>query len=521
MPAANTLIQIHTPLEATVDIVVVHGMNPLGNDSHEEDTWKDKETRVNWVRDLLPGQVPSARILAFQYNGNSVFGPSIAGVAGQAENLLECLRMKRKLNPLRPIMWITHSLGGIIVKEALVIASKKFQAYPMISTFTYAVFLIAVPHRGSAYASFGTMANNIAGLITFQQTNSFLQSVSTDSDYNKKLNTRFEPLLKLYKFYTWIEGREVPGVGLIVPEDSARLSLPPPQQICRVTERHHRNICQFSGLNDPEWGVLSGAISEAVRDAMGWVSYSPTLDRSNGMIGGLQHGAPHIHDLQGAMYEAQVVVDDMHTFCHDTELQSREREAGVASDVALSLAKLLLTVMSPILSLSSSSNVLTAVTALLLSSILALLPSKSYLLEKAKEGQEAEEAIMKVEGWAIDKLDASQFAAIRAHHSLQQHITALELQEIDNAQVLLLVQARHLQGVPQTLVERNTQDIHERRVKYETAERIATRTKEVSHKVEDKTKLETYRVVEAELRAEQQNQDIGDKGSCPIECSIL
>ncbi|KAF5591285.1 kinesin [Fusarium pseudocircinatum] len=523
MPAANILVQIQTPLEATVDIVIVHGMNPLGNKSHEEDVWKDKETGVNWVRDLLPGQVPSARILAFQYNGNILFGPSIAGVAGQAENLLECPRMKRKLNPLRPIIWIAHSLGGIIIKEVLVTASKKFQAYPMISTFTYAIFFIAVPHRGSPYASFGTIASNIAGLIPFKQTNSFLQSVTTDSDYNKELDTRFEPLLKLYKFYTWIEGREVPGVGLIVPEDSARLNLPPPQQICRVTERHHRNICQFSASNDPEWNLLSAAISEATQEATGWVSYSPTLDRSNNMTGELQHHSLCIHDLLGAIREAEVVVGDMYTFCHGTELQGRDREAGVASDVALSLAKLLLVVMSPILSLSSSSssNILTVVAALLLNSILAVLPGKDYLIEKAKEGQEAEQAIMKVEEWAIDRLNGYQRAALRTSQSLQQNIAALELQEIDDAQVLLLVQGRHLQDVVQTLVERNTQDIHERRVKFERAERIATRTEEVTHKIEDKTKLETYMAVEKEIRAEQKKQDSENENSCPMECTIL
>ncbi|SCN76245.1 uncharacterized protein FFB20_05208 [Fusarium fujikuroi] len=459
-------------------------MNPLGNKSHEEDVWKDKESGVNWVRDLLPVQIPSARVLAFQYNANVVFGPSIAGVAGQAENLLECLRMKRKLNPLRPIIWIAHSLGGIIVKEALVIASKRFQAYPMISTFTYAVFFMAVPHRGSNYAGFGKIASNIVGLVTFQQKNSFLQSVSIDSDYNKELNSKFEPLLKLYKFYTWMEGREVPGVGL------------------------------FPSSNDAEWKVLSGAISEAARDAMGSISYTPTLDRSYDMIGELRHEAPYAQDLLGAISEAQVVIDDMHTFCHSTELQSRDCEAGVASDVALSLAKLLLAVMSPILSLSSSSNVLTAIAALLLNSILAVLPSKSYLLEKVEEGQEAEEAIMKAEKWAIDNLNGSQRAALRSGHSLKQKIAALELQEIDDAQVPLLVQARLLQGGLQTLVERNTQDIHERRVKYERAKRIVTRTEEVRHKVEDKTKKETYMVLNDELRKEQQNPDSDDESGC-------
>ncbi|EWG38591.1 hypothetical protein FVEG_14925 [Fusarium verticillioides 7600] len=241
------------------------------------------------------------------------------------------------------------------------------------------------------------------------------------------------------------------------------------------------------------------------------------------MTGELQHHSLCIHDLLGAIHEAQVVVDEMYTFCYSTELQNRDREAGVASDVALSLATLLLVVMSPILSLSSSlsSNILTAVAALLLNSILAVLPGKHYLIEKAKEGQEAEQEIMKVEEWAIDRLNGYQRAALRTSQSLQQNIAALELQDIDDAQVLLLVQGRHLQDVIQTLVERNTQDIHERRVKFERAERIATRTEEVTHKIEDKTKLETYMAVKAEIRAEQENQGSKDESTCPNGCTIL
>jgi hypothetical protein len=131
-------------------IVVLHGMNPRGNEGHEENTWTDRDTGTNWIKTLLPQQTPNARILTFHYNSNVAFGLSMAD---QARNLLGCLGFKREVmrfstheayqplnrsylqsNPTRPIIWIAHSLGGIIVKEALVIAYDENQAYPTIST---------------------------------------------------------------------------------------------------------------------------------------------------------------------------------------------------------------------------------------------------------------------------------------------------------------------------------------------------------------------------------------------------
>jgi hypothetical protein len=99
MPADNTLTPIYAPLSsaATIDIVVVHGLNPLGNESHQEDVWTDKGTRTNWVRTLLPKTTPDARVFAYHYNANIVSGSSIAGVAGQARNLLQCLKLKREV----------------------------------------------------------------------------------------------------------------------------------------------------------------------------------------------------------------------------------------------------------------------------------------------------------------------------------------------------------------------------------------------------------------------------------------
>jgi hypothetical protein len=97
-------------------IVAVHGLNPTNNSNHAEATWTAKEKL--WLRDFLPVALPNARILLFGYNANVAFETSTAGVVEHAINLLNRLNMKRKgVSPDRPIIFIAHSLGGILVKR--------------------------------------------------------------------------------------------------------------------------------------------------------------------------------------------------------------------------------------------------------------------------------------------------------------------------------------------------------------------------------------------------------------------
>jgi hypothetical protein len=48
-----------------ISIVAVHGMNLENNDDHADNTWTDKKSGTNWLRDLLPSRIPNARILAY------------------------------------------------------------------------------------------------------------------------------------------------------------------------------------------------------------------------------------------------------------------------------------------------------------------------------------------------------------------------------------------------------------------------------------------------------------------------
>jgi hypothetical protein len=108
----------------TYSIVAVHGLNPTNKEDHAQATWTASNNKM-WLKDFLPSQLPTARILLFGYNANVAFETSIAGVTEYAENLLNRLRGKRRVPRTamtRPIIFVCHSLGGIITKKALTIA---------------------------------------------------------------------------------------------------------------------------------------------------------------------------------------------------------------------------------------------------------------------------------------------------------------------------------------------------------------------------------------------------------------
>lgn len=115
-----------------VDVVAVHGLN-----GHYLKTWECLNAageEIVWIRDFLPKQLPSARIMSYGYNSAVQFSKSIAGVGTFAEQLLEDLRSWR-LTPEekeRPVIFICHSLGGIVVKQVcndfLLLLIRRFQS---------------------------------------------------------------------------------------------------------------------------------------------------------------------------------------------------------------------------------------------------------------------------------------------------------------------------------------------------------------------------------------------------------
>jgi pimeloyl-ACP methyl ester carboxylesterase len=106
---------LNDPTDAVVDIVLIHGLN-----GHREKTWTDDQ--VFWPKDLLPADIPKARILAFGYDAIIVHFWSQASqnrIDNHADELFAALvglRDRTKTNE-RPIIFVAHSLGGLVCAQ--------------------------------------------------------------------------------------------------------------------------------------------------------------------------------------------------------------------------------------------------------------------------------------------------------------------------------------------------------------------------------------------------------------------
>jgi hypothetical protein len=89
-------------------------------------------------------------------------------------------------NQTRPIIFICHSLGGLVVKDALVKAAshdshKRDRDLALIGQHTKGVLFLGTPHRGSQQATFGDVLARAANLSLHQANKQLLRSLRTDS----------------------------------------------------------------------------------------------------------------------------------------------------------------------------------------------------------------------------------------------------------------------------------------------------------------------------------------------------
>lgn len=96
-------------------IIVVHGLN-----GHREKTWT-APNNVLWLRDLLPSKIPHSRILTWGYDADiqSKFVTDTQFIHDHARNLISDLALRRSETQTekRPIIFVCHSLGGLVVKS--------------------------------------------------------------------------------------------------------------------------------------------------------------------------------------------------------------------------------------------------------------------------------------------------------------------------------------------------------------------------------------------------------------------
>ncbi|KAL8962363.1 MAG: hypothetical protein Q9193_001220 [Seirophora villosa] len=156
------------------------------NDDGEE-TRTQPGSSVFWPRDLLPNELLDVRIFTWGYDADiDGFGSASQNTIHQhAGSLLSDIADQRELSKhyKKPIIFVVHSLGGIIVKAALN-KSSAIQGTRLkdIAPATFGVCFLGTPHRGSTSASLGKIAFDITKAATRRPNTRLLQGLERNSE---------------------------------------------------------------------------------------------------------------------------------------------------------------------------------------------------------------------------------------------------------------------------------------------------------------------------------------------------
>ncbi|KAI0437710.1 ribonuclease-like protein p/mrp subunit [Xylaria telfairii] len=273
-----TLTEVYRGENPEIDIVAVHGIN-----GDAFNTFSSKSNNRFWLGDddMLPRDVKNSRIMTYRYPASVaklLGGTSSDRILQHAHTMIAELVADRELENAteRPIIFVCHSLGGIIVKRALVYSASRTGRHishlHSIYVSTYGILFFGTPHQGSGTANIATFAQRIIDVLLpsklVDTQAQLLDALKEGSEVLQETTDNFAPLMKdLRIYFFWEQEKTDLGYKLdyVVTESSAA-------PILDNTDRaglraDHRGMCRFSSRNAPGYKLVASSLLRYSRDA--------------------------------------------------------------------------------------------------------------------------------------------------------------------------------------------------------------------------------------------------------------
>ncbi|MCJ1400187.1 hypothetical protein MMC11_003391 [Xylographa trunciseda] len=219
---------------------------------------QSEPSSIFWPRDLLPQAIPDARVYTWNYDADVHHWTSSASqntIHQHASNLLSDLAYLIAGEMPEPIIFVVHSLGGIVVKDALNQSSQtEGTRLKSVAPATYGVLFLGTPHRGSKSASMGRLAYNVTVAATRRPNLKLLHALERNSETLDRIGDSFrQTVLKFdFKLCSFREEKETRKYfffnTMVVESDSAKIG-DGKEEIGSIPE-NHRHMSKFASRSD-------------------------------------------------------------------------------------------------------------------------------------------------------------------------------------------------------------------------------------------------------------------------------
>ncbi|KAK0716314.1 hypothetical protein B0H67DRAFT_454121, partial [Lasiosphaeris hirsuta] len=270
-------------------LVFVHGFT-----GHPKDTWALKgaksqlatrdasgtnrdDSDVYWPVDLACKTLPNSRILTYGYDtkvrhlfAGPVSQNSVYDHAGDLLGRLESLRRSSD-EACRPILFIAHSLGGIVVKEALRISrgcENTIADRRRIYESTSGIMFFGTPHGGADPRNLiHHVLSALVRAFGLRVNNQIVNTLMPDAEHLTQLRDEFSIMCqeRIWKVHSFQEEYGVPALfgNKVVNDNSSCLNNPTLETKQHISS-NHMDMCRFSGLQDQEYLKVAAAMTHIV-----------------------------------------------------------------------------------------------------------------------------------------------------------------------------------------------------------------------------------------------------------------
>ncbi|KAH7115658.1 hypothetical protein EDB81DRAFT_669134 [Dactylonectria macrodidyma] len=227
--------------------------------SNSENGAGAQSSDIFWPDRLLTQDIPKARIWTYGYNADVIEGMfranNLNSVSQHGRDL--AVKLEREVENEDPIIFVAHSLGGIIVKDAIFRSEVCRQRTKLI------VFL-GTPHRGSSYADWAQIASRLACLALQHSNQTITRALEVNSEVLDRIHEGFTDIAHAsrIKVHSFQEGHGVSGV---VGDFSSKLDLPRELETVETIDADHRQMVKCASRDDARYRAISGVLKQFLR----------------------------------------------------------------------------------------------------------------------------------------------------------------------------------------------------------------------------------------------------------------
>ena len=274
------LTQVYAPEGGgKVDVVFVHGLN-----GDPERTWTSERSHVFWPSQLLPLilEEQKARILVYGYDADvaSFTGSTSKDkIHNHAEHLVSTLAANRNIRRAseRPIIFVAHSLGGLVVKRALIHSSEirgnNTEHLRSVFVSTYGILFMGTPHRGSDIAKWGSLLESIcrgvmpSGVVDSNPT--LVNALKKENETLQNIDRQFYNMISRFHVFFFHEAKKT-NLGkmkmeYVVDDESAAPNAPDVERA--GIPQDHSHMCKFESDSAPGFDLVAEAVQRYATDA--------------------------------------------------------------------------------------------------------------------------------------------------------------------------------------------------------------------------------------------------------------